>query len=50
VIRTDPDTFTIELVNQNVYPSTTEIVAEDVEASKGSYTAKAKSFTDVDVG
>ncbi|KAJ6072976.1 hypothetical protein N7467_011061 [Penicillium canescens] len=49
-VQTDPDTFTIELVNQNVYPSTTEIVAEDVDSSKGSYTVKAKSFTDVDVG
>ncbi|KAJ6012487.1 hypothetical protein N7522_002842 [Penicillium canescens] len=49
-VQTDPDTFTIELVNQNVYPSTTEIVAENVDSSKGSYTVKSKSFTDVDVG
>ncbi|OQD83542.1 hypothetical protein PENANT_c016G10296 [Penicillium antarcticum] len=49
-VQTDPDTFTIELVNQNVYPPTTEVVAQDVDSSKGSYMVKAKSFTDVDVG
>ncbi|KAJ5383775.1 Cell wall beta-glucan synthesis [Penicillium concentricum] len=49
-VATDPDTFTIELVNQNVYPSTTSVVVEDIESSKGSYTVKAKTFTDVDDG
>ncbi|KAJ5776403.1 uncharacterized protein N7511_001414 [Penicillium nucicola] len=49
-VLTDPPTFSIELVNQNVYPPTTEVVAQDVDSSKGSYTVKAKSFTDVDVG
>jgi hypothetical protein len=50
IIRTDPDTFTIELVNQSVYPPTTEVVAENVDSSSGSYTVKAKSFTEVDMG
>ncbi|KAJ5164285.1 uncharacterized protein N7500_006115 [Penicillium coprophilum] len=49
-VATDPDTFTIELVNQNVYPPTTEVVVEDIDSSKGSYTVKAKSFTGVDDG
>lgn len=48
--RTDPDTFTIELVNQNVYPPTTEVVATDVDSSKGSYTVKGKTFNGVDQG
>ncbi|KAJ5773217.1 hypothetical protein N7457_008113 [Penicillium paradoxum] len=50
VVTTDPDTFNIELVNQNVYPPTTEVVAQDVDSSSGSYTVKAKSFTGVDTG
>ncbi|KAJ5506565.1 hypothetical protein N7453_005522 [Penicillium expansum] len=49
-VTTDPETFSIELVNQNVYPPTTTIVAEDIDTSKGSYTVKAKTFTDVDDG
>ncbi|KAJ6128855.1 hypothetical protein N7471_010072 [Penicillium samsonianum] len=49
-VSTDPETFSIELVNQNVYPPTTTIVAEDIDSSKGSYTVKAKTFTDVDDG
>ncbi|KXG48207.1 Cell wall beta-glucan synthesis [Penicillium griseofulvum] len=49
-VATDPDTFTIQLVNQNVYPPTTEVVVEDVDSSKGSYTVKAKTFTGVDDG
>ncbi|KAJ5196102.1 hypothetical protein N7449_006581 [Penicillium cf. viridicatum] len=49
-VTTDPETFSIELVNQNVYPPTTTIVADDIDASKGSYTVKAKTFTDVDNG
>ncbi|KAJ9482729.1 hypothetical protein VN97_g10691 [Penicillium thymicola] len=49
-VTTDPETFSIELVNQNVYPPTTTIVADDIDSSKGSYTVKAKTFTDVDNG
>ncbi|KAJ5835719.1 Cell wall beta-glucan synthesis [Penicillium robsamsonii] len=49
-VATDPDTFSIELVNQNVYPPTTEVVVEDIDSSKGSYTVKAKTFTGVDDG
>ncbi|KAJ5515669.1 hypothetical protein N7527_007229 [Penicillium freii] len=49
-VTTDPKTFSIELVNQNVYPPTTTIVADDIDSSKGSYTVKAKTFTDVDNG
>ncbi|EKV16353.1 GPI-anchored membrane protein [Penicillium digitatum PHI26] len=49
-VTTDPETFSIELVNQNVYPPTTTVVAEDIDTSKGSYTVKAKTFTDVDDG
>ncbi|KAJ5189360.1 Cell wall beta-glucan synthesis [Penicillium cf. griseofulvum] len=49
-VATDPETFTIELVNQNIYPPTTEVVVEDVDSSRGSYTVKAKTFTDVDDG
>ncbi|KAJ5418047.1 uncharacterized protein N7487_001597 [Penicillium crustosum] len=49
-VTTDPTTFSIELVNQNVYPPTTTIVADDIDSSKGSYTVKAKTFTDVDNG
>ncbi|KAJ5603861.1 hypothetical protein N7537_006817 [Penicillium hordei] len=50
VVTTDPETFSIELVNQNVYPPTTTIVADDIDSSKGSYTVKAKTFTDIDNG
>ena len=50
IIRTDPETFNIELVNQSVYPPTTEVVAENVDSSSGSYTVKAKTFTDVGMG
>ncbi|KAJ5129594.1 uncharacterized protein N7515_005633 [Penicillium bovifimosum] len=49
-VSTDPDTFNIELVNQNVYPPTTEIVARDVDSSTGSYTIDAKTFPNVDTG
>ncbi|KAJ5849930.1 hypothetical protein N7455_009786 [Penicillium solitum] len=49
-VTTDPETFSIELVNQNVYPPTTTIVADDIDSSKSSYTVKAKTFTDVDNG
>ncbi|KAJ6188481.1 UPF0619 GPI-anchored membrane protein [Penicillium mononematosum] len=49
-VSTDPETFSIELVNQNVYPPTTTIVAQDIDSSKGSYTVNAKTFTDVDDG
>ncbi|KAJ5467264.1 hypothetical protein N7475_005016 [Penicillium sp. IBT 31633x] len=49
-VETDPDTFNIELVNQNVYPPTTEVVASDVDSSAGSYTVNAKSLTGVDTG
>ncbi|KAJ5513401.1 hypothetical protein N7463_002953 [Penicillium fimorum] len=49
-VATDPGTFSIELVNQNVYPPTTEVVVEDIDSSKGSYTVKAKTFIGVDDG
>lgn len=48
--RTDPDTFEIQLVNQNVYPPTTEVVAANVDSSSGSYTVDAKTFNGVDTG
>lgn len=48
--RTDPDTFDIQLVNQNVYPPTTEVVASEVDSSAGSYTVKSKTFNGVDTG
>lgn len=48
--RTDPETFDIQLVNQNVYPPTTEVVASEVDSSAGSYTVKSKTFNGVDTG
>ncbi|KAJ5089899.1 hypothetical protein N7532_008583 [Penicillium argentinense] len=47
---TDPETFSIYLVNQNVYPPTQELVASDVPKDKGSYTINAKSMDGVDTG
>ncbi|KAK5798250.1 hypothetical protein VI817_004541 [Penicillium citrinum] len=49
-VETDPETFSIYLVNQNVYPPTQELVASDVPKDKGSYTIKAKSMDGVDTG
>ncbi|CAI7601070.1 unnamed protein product [Penicillium manginii] len=49
-VETDPDTFSIYLVNQNVYPPTQELVASDVPKNKGSYTINAKSIDGVDTG
>ncbi|KAJ5387718.1 hypothetical protein N7509_010259 [Penicillium cosmopolitanum] len=49
-VETDPDTFSIYLINQNVYPPTQELVASDVPKSKGSYTINAKSIDGVDTG
>ncbi|CAI7665703.1 unnamed protein product [Penicillium pancosmium] len=49
-VETDPDTFSIYLVNQDVYPPTQELVASDVPKSMGSYTINAKSMDGVDTG
>lgn len=38
------------MVNQNVYPPTTEVVAQDVDRDAGSYTVDSKAFPNVDNG
>jgi hypothetical protein len=43
---TDPETFSIYLVNQNTYPNVETLIASNVDTSKGHYTMKAQDSID----
>ncbi|KAJ5612541.1 hypothetical protein N7510_005735 [Penicillium lagena] len=45
-VSTDPKTFSIYLVNQNVYPNVETLIASDVDTSTGHYTMKAQDGID----
>ncbi|KAJ5081663.1 hypothetical protein NUU61_009927 [Penicillium alfredii] len=47
-VNTDPSSFSIYLVNQNVYPNTQELIAANVDSDKGSY--KMKAMENIDKG